>query len=480
MTDNLPSLLEPEASGGDTAERGFSFQEQVALALIPDWLAYEGFAQLIREAMGDIEAQFFVPGHGIQNELIEVKNHRLAPSEFWKEIARFQEINEGCPGDYRWFTLVSPGISDDLKPLINGLRRIRLPYGFYPPGSAVQNNSFAAYVKVVENLGRSDQVAQFLFEKVLLRPDWGLAQDDGEALFRQALAEHLPAYENVSQRAVRDIYLGVGALVKKRRGEPITRRELETALRHAVPERQRPPFPSIHVHTVGSEEDSLDPRKLCFDWRAFFGGAMREYPAPNVWDEGLVEELLEARRWITHYRSTKKIHLTGSRRLSAAFAFGSVFSAVAGFSIVMNYRGQQWSTQAHPVVDTPSYLPEVESRGRTSSDLVVTIGILRDIRSNVESALPRLQLAESSRLDIVGREPLRSPEEAKMAVRAIKTIIADTVTQLRSQAIQLFLAIPSPLAMYLGHHLNATAPIQCYEWVSSDQYVRSCRLPQGG
>lgn len=477
MTDNLPSLLEPEASGGDTAERGFSFQEQVALALIPDWLAYEGFAQLIREAMGDIEAQFFVPGHGIQNELIEVKNHRLAPSEFWKEIARFQEIDEGCPGDYRWFTLVSPGISDDLKPLINGLRRIRLPYGFYPPGSAVRNNSFAAYVKVVENLGRPDQVAQFLFEKVLIRPDWGLAQDDGEALFRQALADHLPAYENVSQRAVRDMYLGVGALVKKRRGEPITRRELETALRDAVPERQRPPFPSIHVHTVGSGEDSLDPRKLCFDWRAFFGGAMREYPAPSVWDEVLVEELLEARRWITHYRSTRNIHLTGSRRLSAAFALGSVFSAVAGFSIVMNHRGQLWSTQDYPAVNAPSYSPEVGSKDRPSSDLVVTVGIMRDIKPDVESALQGMQLDGSSRLDIAGREPIQSPEEVMMAVRAIKTIIADIVIRLQSQTVHLFYAGPSHLALLLGHHMNAIAPIQCYEWVSPSEYVCSCRLP---
>src|SRR5690606_18878694 len=97
-SNSVPSLFERESRGGDNAERGFSFQEQVILAHIPMWLAYEGFSKIIREAMGDTEAQFFLPGYGTQTELIEAKNHSLTPSEFWDEIERFQGIDKGSPG----------------------------------------------------------------------------------------------------------------------------------------------------------------------------------------------------------------------------------------------------------------------------------------------------------------------------------------------------------------------------------------------
>ncbi len=109
-----PSLLEPESCGGDIAESGFSFQENIMLSRIPMWLAQEGFTAMIWEAMGDTEAKFFVPGRGFVIELVEAKNHQLTPSEFWNEVKRFQELDTGSPGTYRWFTLVSVGLSKEL------------------------------------------------------------------------------------------------------------------------------------------------------------------------------------------------------------------------------------------------------------------------------------------------------------------------------------------------------------------------------
>src|SRR5262249_42069707 len=105
---NHPSLYEPESRGGETAGRGFDFQKQYLISQIPFWLERDGFIGLIHEAIGDIEMKMFLPEYGESIEMIEVKNHRLAPAEFWGEIDRFYEADTGSPGTFAWFRLVAP------------------------------------------------------------------------------------------------------------------------------------------------------------------------------------------------------------------------------------------------------------------------------------------------------------------------------------------------------------------------------------
>ena len=47
------SLLSPQSRGGDIAEGGFQYQFDSTIAQIPNWLAQEGFTEMIREALGD-------------------------------------------------------------------------------------------------------------------------------------------------------------------------------------------------------------------------------------------------------------------------------------------------------------------------------------------------------------------------------------------------------------------------------------------
>ena len=63
------SLLSPQSRGGDIAEGGFQYQFDSTIAQIPNWLAQEGFTEMIREALGDAEARFFVPSVGFRYEL---------------------------------------------------------------------------------------------------------------------------------------------------------------------------------------------------------------------------------------------------------------------------------------------------------------------------------------------------------------------------------------------------------------------------
>ncbi|MFQ5851378.1 MAG: hypothetical protein ACE5JU_12415 [Candidatus Binatia bacterium] len=76
---------------------------------VPGWLSKEGFSEMIREALGDTEARFFVPSGPEAREFVEYKDHALAPSEFWKEVDRFRSLDKGAPGAYKRFLLGSRG-----------------------------------------------------------------------------------------------------------------------------------------------------------------------------------------------------------------------------------------------------------------------------------------------------------------------------------------------------------------------------------
>jgi len=477
MSDKLkPSLLEPESQGGDTAEGGFTFQENVLLSKIPLWLSYESFTMLIREAIGDIEAKFFTPNHGFQIELIECKNYQLTPSVFWAEINRFIEIDKGSPGTYRWFTLASAGLSEALKPLVNGIRRLRGPYAFYDLQSGVFNNSFGDYIKVVENLSHSKEDAQFLFEKVSIEPDFQLAKDHGQALFRQAINDHLPEYTDLPSRLIGDMFDALTSFVKTRKNEPVTSSDLNSVMRNKIPIELLPPDHPILIHTaVSNAEDS--GKSILFNWADFFGGDSRTFPSSDIWNQKMLSELNKTKDWIIENRSIRRLKFTGNRRLSTALAIGSVFSAVSGFSVDLVYRGETWSTDTYPSIETPQYHLDSYFRGGTGDHLVISIGILRNISPEVDAAIKQLGLLNMPALHLVGTQAILSPDQANSIVNDLKNYISNALTESKAKYIDLFYAGPSHLALFLGHRLNATAPVQCYERVGPEHYVTTCILP---
>lgn len=474
--DNHLSVLHPESRGGDIAQGGFLFQEQVVLAHIPRWLSRDGFTAMTQESIGDAEAKFFVPGRGFHIEALEVKDHSVTPSEFWGEVQRFQDMDAGSPGTYAQFTISCAGLSPGLKPLVNGLRRMRDAYGFYDEGDAVIDGSFDDLLQIVENIGRDEQDVRFLLERVTLEADWSTARSHGEAVFRQSLISNLPEYQDLPIRTLAAIYEALGAYVRKRRNQPLSRRELEGKLRERIPPEQRPRLRPISIHTKAQNVDHPSPTALHFSWMAFFGGPTRSFPPPDAWDKRLMGELQETRNWIVQHRAVRTIKVKGTRRLSASLAIGSVFSAVSGFSLELEHRGEIWSTTAHPTATTPAYPLVVGTANGDGTHLVVTVSILKDIVPEVKSSLKALGLSGAPRLHIKGENAIESPEHANAAVRAMKSSISRAVAQTGSERLDLFLAGPAFLALFLGHRLNAMGSIQCYEWTSAGHYVPTCLL----
>jgi hypothetical protein len=79
-------------------------------------------------------------------------------------------------------------------------------------------------------------------------------------------------------------------------------------------------------------------------------------------------------------------------------------------------------------------------------------------------------------LRLTGTNTVATAAEANAAVRAIKDAIGDFLVGTGVREIHLFYAGPSHVALFLGHRLNATAPVRCYEWVGPGRYQLTCRL----
>lgn len=472
-----PSLLERQSRGGDIGEGGINFQADVVLSMIPRWLRMEGFDSMVRESMGDAEAKFFVPGRGYKKEFIEVKDHQIRPAEFWEEIERFKQMERGSGGEYQWFTLASSGLHQDLHPLINSLRRIRDPYDFYED-SRIFANSYDGYRERVGGLGKTDEDADFLFRKVLILGDLSLARDTGNVLFKHSLNENLPYHRDFSDRILEEVYTELSTFVRGRRNQTITRNEIEASLRARIPTQSRPPVLPIHVHTaINDMETDADSTALRFEWADFFAGEDRNYPPAEVWNKRMVGELLETKTWIFERRSTRRIFLTGNRRLSASLAIGSVFSAVSGFALEMQYREGAYATDAHATAETLEYQLQSQRFGNEKGNrLIVSIGIIRDVAPEVNEYIQKQAFCESPGLHIKGDAPIVSPEQANLVAGKIKHLISESLVRSGAKQVDLFIAAPAFLALFLGHRLNATAPVQCYERVAANQYEPTCLL----
>ena len=475
---STPSLLEPHSSGGETAQKGFVFQDGVLLSQLPKWLAHEGFTALTRESIGDTEVKFFIPGQDFVIDFWETKDHHLTPSEFWDEIARFKEVHTGSPNTYRSFTLASVGLSADIKRIETALRRVRDPYEFYGPQSPVIENSYQDFEARVVSTGHSREDARFLFDRVLILSDFGTARHNADGLFRQGVDYWLPEFRDLRSRDIGMVFTKLQSLVSSRMNSLISRKEIKAAISEVLGQICPPQQPiSICTRTDAEPYKQTD---LCLDWADFFGGENRQYPSSGEWNTRLLGQLRETHTWILRNRSGRRIRLSGSRRLSAALAIGSVFSAVSGFVIDLDYRGETWSTDAHPDGTTPPYEFAATEISGDDSNLVVVVGLGRDILDDVKAALPTLRLERASLLHLHGSRPIVYSQQANAAVGYLKQAISQQVTKTGTSQIHLFFSGPSHFALFLGHQLNATAPVQCYEWTGGSTYVPTCMIYVNG
>jgi hypothetical protein len=324
--------------------------------------------------------------------------------------------------------------------------------------------------------------ADFLFGKALIEHQLGPIASQGEAHFHAALVSHHPPYGELSANALRDIYKDLDHLVRERRNQLITRKELEQAMRKRLPANSGLEVPAVRMYTGSSTDDAgVDRTELFFDWAEFFGGQERSFPGPQRWNEVLLGQLGATKKWVLDNRSTRRIHLVGNRRLSASLAIGAVFSAVAGFSLEMVGRGERiWATDAYPRNDTPDYPLAITDTSSTVPGermvVCISVGVKQDTCGEVLEFLRRAGLSDLPVLAVHGTGGIESAEQVNRVVDEIKSAISAALNRSGACEIVLFFAGPAQLALFLGQRLYATAAVQCYEWVATNSYVPTCKL----
>ena len=465
------SLLSSHARGGDIAERGFQYQFNSTIIQIPNWLAQAGFTEMIREALGDTEAKFFVPGVGIRHEFVECKDYRLKRSEFWEEIEHFWEINQQDPDSHQQFVLVCKSVADELTPITNALKRVRDPYSFYDAAQQIQDISYADFVKVVKSQNKSKDIADFLFLKVRFKFDSIDRGGHPRGLFAEEMKLYFPEFSKLSGELVNAAYSQLTELVKARTNQPIYRHELEKAIWQGILEKDRSE-PPIRIYTSHDENTYKGPDGcLQFDWKSFFGGLNRNFPPIEEWNRKVIGELRATKEWLVSTNRTQRIHLSGHRRLSASIAIGAIFSAVSGFTIGMETKDGVCWTNNYPIEDTPDYQWKHTLINEESTDeIAVGISIGRDIINDVEQYLEAMQF-RWKRFYLLGDMAILSDAHGNRAVQKAKMMIQETVTKTQTKKMHLFLAVPAQFALFLGHRLNTLGQIQCYEWTMPNKYV---------
>ena len=327
------------------------------------------------------------------------------------------------------------------------------------------------FKKLVAKLTDEDEdiSSKFLINKVNIC----VAETDGDGAYRKNILRYFPEFDNCAGTVVSEGLSRLRHLIHTKKDGPISRETIEGCL-YGVD--GAPALPPINV--AFEQPRSAEQRPVVFNMDRFFDFDAQRYPTIQDWKEVLLPELKEARKQIEEYRQIRTVRMR-KHAISSALAFGWIFSAVAGFEIEIEHNGKVWTTDAHSNEGVPDYDScIVTSINPEMQHLVVSIGILKDISSDVDSFLAGTCLEQTSRLNVVGQRPIACSQQANAIVNKFKLAIAETVQSLPAGAtIHLFYAGPIHFAAFLAHRLNALAPVQCYEWNNMTRsYLPACQL----
>lgn len=472
-----PTLTDAKGMGGIIAQDGFDYQMWDALVLLPSWLrnpTFEGFAI---EVLEDVEARFFTPyaPHRHLLDRFQAKSAVLDRAGITEVVEAFRRFEATHPGVARVQTLVTPALPAKLTWLSRDPGRVRRARPFYGPFSDIRAAS--------DEQLRSDLVAEFGAElgnffadyvEISLWPMPG--RSPAEAAFSATLQQEFPDLE-VPVRTLSAVYSALIDLTNQARGSMLTRSRLLDTIRDVAGADLVPNRHVLRVH-VRSDRNGQAADALEIDASEFSGGPSG-YPPPERWNVALLEPLDATATWARRCEFAR-IALSGSYRLSTAFALGSAFRSAAGFEIDIQTKTGDWSTDTHPRPSDP-VLPWAVTQPHTllAERLLVGVGILRD---PVPSILRTWNLSNNEALlTATLPQALVDGTEAQSSVQTVKAAIAEAVTRLRPAQIDLCYVGPAAFAVALGHRWNAMPPTQLHEFISTDQcYVPTVLLRHFG
>lgn len=473
MRDNetAPTLIDPRGSGGPVALDGFDYQYFDGLIRIPGWLTSPVFEEMLFEGLEDFEARFFSP-YAPQRRLLErfqAKSGDLSRSGVRNALEAFHEFEACYPHSARVQTLVTPRLPSGLGWLRRHPSRVRQARPFYEPfPDVVSASDEALKARCMDEFG--DSLGPFVADFVEISERTLAGRDEAVGAFAGELHQAFPSLD-LRLGATRSAFEALDALVRRTRGRPLPRSEIERVLQDVLD--QELPLPGAFPLHVLSDRNEPNPATLQINATAFSGGAVA-FPDPEAWASDLIEPIDHTASWLRG-RGVSRVALSGSYRLTTAMALGWSLRSAHGFELDVPTRNGFWCTDDRP--RTGERRPEWridEPEGVHGDQLAVSVGVLRDPSADLPHTA---RVPDRSALVFHLPTPLASASEAQASASVIKQAVDAAVARLQPRCLKVYMACPAAFAVVLGHRWNAMPRTHLHEYVARDsRYVETAVL----
>jgi hypothetical protein len=270
--------------------------------------------------------------------------------------------------------------------------------------------------------------------------------------------------------------------------QAITKAELEAVITQHdlwLPPEARPSV-NIYLSTIKEQQFDIEPDYL-LDWRSLFLGSptLRGHEAidPADWNGKMMPDLQALAMRIGSETKHRLVRARGLARLSAWFAFGHVFSDVAGYTIEVDQQGEFWQSDTPPSDDftLSSNGPHGEALDAEGDSVAAVISVSGDAEVDVRRHLRHRNEKVQAVLFIrptrnIDRHCLRDAGDAIALADKVKGAIRDFVKGHGAQRLLLYYFGPLSAACFIGHRLNAICrEVQIMEWSNPD-YIPSFTL----
>ena len=234
----------------------------------------------------------------------------------------------------------------------------------------------------------------------------------------------------------------------------------------------------VAIHTWSTRKHDIVP-SYELNWTAHFDHKTRRTPDSDIWNGVLIPELRSLEQLISQSTTCRRIKLRGSLCLSAAIAFGHVFSVAAGYQIELQHRTQIWFSATEPDPDF-QIQSDIQAGNKKIGDIIIVCNVTGKASADVVSYAQKINLSFCSLISICpalgpSDNAIRGVAQAATYARQTRLIIRQAITTYQPELIHLFYFGPQSLAVLLGQKINACGKIQLYEY-QNPGYIRSCIL----
>jgi hypothetical protein len=473
------SLLAPQAMGGIVAGKGFDFQTRYAACNVPLWLLEAAFYQLFFEGTGDIDIRYTEGGQSSRIH-IQVKDHDVQPGELKTVIQDFTRLDADLPNTYKCFNLVCPSLSSTLRPVENGLARLRGAKAYYDDKLDALAPTKKELDERLRKVGLGDHI-DFIHAKVYLDVGHGDMHHDDRAIdhFISRLLSH-PDYAEKVRAMVLPAFAEILREIGARKGKVIERTEIEGLLQAAVAsgiagEKK------ITLWLQNWTSERFDPSAdYALDWSAYFDRPTRKVPSPETWNKQLIPELTVLKKKILAEKKERLIRFRGKCALSTGVALGATFPTIGGwaFEIPQPPAKDAWRSDA-PLAHPYDLAVEIIEGSDTGTDLVLGLNIKGDGRQDILKYVegtrnpPRIFAFMSPPSQ--GAQSIGGAGHAVAFAQAVRDRLGQLLKAHGLRMSRIFFYGPFALAVFLGQHLTSIGEIQLFEY-QDPGYVPSCLL----